>query len=80
MMVEERFKKKTLRLGTYVRGNIFFSIAKKKQELVQKNESKYPVPIQPVTRLSHIPLGSKRRAREGLVAVASFLKKTFPIR
>ena len=43
--------------------------------VLSKNDCRYPVPSQPVTKHSLIPLGHKKSARE--VEVAKFLKKVF---
>ena len=43
--------------------------------MVNKNNFIYPVPSQPVTKHSYIPLVPKRRA--SMVLVASLLKKQF---
>ena len=42
---------------------------------VKKNDCRYPIPSQPVTKHSHIPLVHKRSAGE--VVVAAFEKTVF---
>ena len=74
--------KKTLIQSELIEKTVFFSIPhtklvppKNPNKMVKKNNFRYPVPSQPVTKHSHRPQVHKRSASK--VVVASLLKKQF---